>query len=261
MTMKTLTRSAAVLAMVIAAVADASGVPAVLTQQGRLLNSNGTPATGPVTLVFSIYDTTSSTVALWTETQSAPLGDGYFVVQLGRTTPLSSTLWTGATRFLGLKVGADPEMTPRQELVSVPYALAAADAIGDIHPTSVIVNGSTVINGAGAWVGAPTGLVGPQGAMGAPGATGVPGQSVVGASEAAGVNCCCVACQLSGNPACRCTGVVRATSFVGGCARSPRAVAARVDGSATGFRVSGEGRAFPFEPRGGRPRSTRRARA
>jgi len=56
------------------------------------------------------------------------LDDGYFVVALGSTTPLP--LFDGATRYLGIKVADDPEMTPREELVSVPYALMAGDVIG-----------------------------------------------------------------------------------------------------------------------------------
>jgi hypothetical protein len=40
-------------------------------------------------------------------------------------TPLPANLFSGADRYLGIKVGSDPEMTPRQRVTSVGYALRA----------------------------------------------------------------------------------------------------------------------------------------
>src|SRR3954468_6236988 len=74
-----------------------AGVPLTLTQQGRLLNTDGTPVTGPVRMIFAIYDTSSATTALWTETQSNVMLDtGAFSVQLGSVTAFPATLWNGA---------------------------------------------------------------------------------------------------------------------------------------------------------------------
>jgi hypothetical protein len=59
---------------------------------------------------------------------------------------------------------------------SVPYAMIAGDAIGDIHPTSVSIAGvGTVINSGGKWVGDPAGLQGPQGPQGPQGLQGPQG--------------------------------------------------------------------------------------
>jgi hypothetical protein len=80
---------------------------------------------------------------------------------------------------VGLKVAEDLEMTPREEIDSVPYALVAADAVGDLHPTSVSVGGKLVIDGSGRWVGDPTGLQGPPGPAGG-GGTGPGGQGPQG---------------------------------------------------------------------------------
>ena len=108
-----------------------AAVPQTLTQQGRLLNTDGTPVAGPVRLIFNLYDSSSSTTPLWTETQSNVMLDsssGAFSVQLGSVTPFPSGLWNGVALYLGVTVGNDPEMTPREQITSVPYALLADNA-------------------------------------------------------------------------------------------------------------------------------------
>ena len=161
-----------------------ASVPNLLTEQGRLLDTSGAPLTGTATIVFTIYDAATNGTALWTETQSLSLDGGYFSARLGEVTPIPGTVLTGAERHLGVAVNGDTEMTPRQTLDSVPYALVADNAIGDITPTTVTVGGVTVISAAGQWVGpsagiaGPTGAAGPAGAVGpagAMGATGLPG--------------------------------------------------------------------------------------
>src|ERR1019366_1064676 len=77
-------------------------------------------------------------------------------------------------------VNGDPEMTPLQPIVSVPYALVSNNAVGDITPNSVTTNGVTigttqVINNMGAWVGPSSGPSGPQGPPGPAGPTGPQG--------------------------------------------------------------------------------------
>lgn len=119
---------AALLAAAFAPARVQAAVPQTLTQQGRLLNTDGTPVAGPVRMIFNLYDSSSSTTPLWTETQSNVMLDsnsGAFSVQLGSVTLFPSGLWNGATRYLGVTVGNDPEMTPREQLTSVPYALLA----------------------------------------------------------------------------------------------------------------------------------------
>lgn len=166
---------AALLGTVLAATTASAAVPSFLTEQGRLLDASGSPATGTVSITFAVYDSLAGGTALWTETQSISLDDGYFSARLGESTPVPSTVFGGATRYLGVKVGSDAEMVPRQTLGSVPYALLSNNAVGDITPTSVSVNGTPVIDATGAWVGAPTGLVGPTGPAGSAGPTGPAG--------------------------------------------------------------------------------------
>jgi hypothetical protein len=131
-----------------------------------------------VTVTFAFYSSAAGGTPLWQEPQIVTLEDGYFSARLGTVTPFDpATLFDGASRYLGITIGTDTEMVPRQAVASVPYALVAGDVTGDIHPTSVTVNGVEIIDGTGAWVGSapPAGATGPVGPMGPPGPAGADG--------------------------------------------------------------------------------------
>jgi hypothetical protein len=162
--------AAAVLAAAGLSANDAeAAVPKTLTEQGRLFTSAGAPAVGTVTMTFRIYDAPVGGTMLWQEAQIVTLDDGYFSAQIGGVTPFGPTVWNGSLRYVGVTVNNDAEMTPRQSTASVPYALVAEDAVGDIHPTSVSVGGQSVIDGQGNWVGGsvrvgPAAICSPQAA-------------------------------------------------------------------------------------------------
>ncbi len=110
----------------------ATGINSQINFQGKLVDSSGlNVSNGSKTVVFTIYDRSSSGTALWTETQSVTTTDGIFNVQLGSVTPIPSTFnfnWDGL--YLGIKVGSDSEMTPRIRLTAVPYAFNAQKVAG-----------------------------------------------------------------------------------------------------------------------------------
>src|SRR5690606_31203032 len=107
-----------------------SQVPSLVNQQGRLLEPDGTPVVGAVDFAFAIYDgPDSGATELWSETQSVTLDEGYFSVRLGDETAIDPAIFDGSQLFLGVTVGSDDEMTPRQPLVSVPYAFMANRAL------------------------------------------------------------------------------------------------------------------------------------
>jgi hypothetical protein len=120
-----------------------NGAPALLNYQGLLLDpATGDPiADGNYTLTFAIYDDATSTDPshrLWEETQTVSTQNGLFNVMLGATNPIDTTWLDGRDLWLGITVQGESEMTPRQQLGSVPYALNANDVRGaDIHPDSV----------------------------------------------------------------------------------------------------------------------------
>lgn len=160
-----------------------AAVPTHLMHQGRLFDGNGAPLKNSVDASFAIYSAESGGVALWTEVHTLTIEDGYFSVELGTINDTLGALFAGQTLYLGITVGNDAEMEPRQKIQSVPYALVANNAVGDITPHTVSVNGAVVIDATGAWVGSPTGLVGPTGPVGPQGPAGPAGpQGPMGAT-------------------------------------------------------------------------------
>lgn len=106
-------------------------VPQRMNFQGILTNASGVRLTGDFPVVFAIYGFSTGGTALWSESHpSITVTNGFCQVVLGSITPLPLNLFDGAPRFLGIKVGADPEMTPRQELTSVPSAFRAQSVVG-----------------------------------------------------------------------------------------------------------------------------------
>jgi len=118
-------------------------VPQTLNYQGTLTDTNGTPTDGTKLMAINLYTTLAGGTAFWTESQTVPVKKGQFSVVLGGVTqnPLDSTEFTGET-YIGITVGAGPEMVPRQKLTSVAYALKAADSV----PKGVIVMWSGAVD-------------------------------------------------------------------------------------------------------------------
>jgi hypothetical protein len=117
--------------------------PRLVNFQGRLTDGSGSPvADGSYSVTFVLYDAATGGVALWSETQSVSTGGGLFTALLGSITPFDASLLSGPGRYLGISVGADPELLPRTRLVSAPYALYAAsgggwtDAGGSVHTST-----------------------------------------------------------------------------------------------------------------------------
>jgi len=104
-------------------------VPSMMNYQGVLSDpAMGDPVPdGDYEITFALYDVASGGTALWTETQTVTVENGLFSVLLGSVNPLSTDAFTGST-YLGVKVGADAEMTPRHRIVSVAYAIHAREA-------------------------------------------------------------------------------------------------------------------------------------
>ena len=106
----------------------AAAVPPNLAVQGVLADATGAPRNGNFDITFRIYNVATAGAALWSETHaSVPVARGLFNVTLGDMTSLA-TLTFDAQYYLGVQVGSDPEMTPRQRLSASPYARRAATA-------------------------------------------------------------------------------------------------------------------------------------
>jgi hypothetical protein len=107
--------------------------------QGKLTNPDGTNVTdGNYSIVFSIYAASSGGSAIWTETQgTVAVASGIFQVALGSVSALPGSVdFNSNSLFLGIKVGADAEMTPRVRLTAAPYAFNA-DRLDGLDSTSL----------------------------------------------------------------------------------------------------------------------------
>lgn len=105
----------------------ATGMNKTINFQGKLVGNNGiNVADGSYTVVFSLYTLPSGGANVWTETQNVTTTNGIFQVQLGSVTTLPGSVdFNTDNIYLGIKVGADAEMTPRIQFTAVPYAFNA----------------------------------------------------------------------------------------------------------------------------------------
>ncbi len=105
-------------------------VPQLVNYQGSLTDTDGIPLHGNHDLTFAIYpDSAQAVPATWTEPHSPVFVDhGLFSVILGGIIPLSDSLFAGDECWLGIMVDVPPEIYPRMQFTSVPWALRAAVA-------------------------------------------------------------------------------------------------------------------------------------
>ncbi|HQR12506.1 MAG TPA: tail fiber domain-containing protein [Casimicrobiaceae bacterium] len=126
--MRVVVFAALALFAVLAANDTLAQVPDKLNYQGRLTDPGGAPLTTSVPMVFKLYTVPSGGAAIYTETQTVSVAGGVFNVAIGSVTPLN--LPFDVPYYLGVKVGADAEMTPRQAVLAVAYAQRADAANG-----------------------------------------------------------------------------------------------------------------------------------
>jgi hypothetical protein len=121
-----------------------TAIPQKINYQGYLTDPQGTAIDGTVSIVFSIYSSSSGGTALWSETRTVTVTDGVFSVDLGNTTPLNLPFDT--LYYLGITIGSDSEMTPRQPLTSTGYAFRAkeADSVKEGAVTTVVIANDAV---------------------------------------------------------------------------------------------------------------------
>ena len=135
-------------------------VPHLIRYQGQAVDSNGVPLEGPYTLIFRLYGVETGGAPVWEETQTnVQLSGGNFSVLLGQVQSLDPVDWS-VPLWLGVQVNAQPELTPRQRITSVPLAIRAQTA--EIVNTSGLTDDANALVPGGAiflWAGTacPTG--------------------------------------------------------------------------------------------------------
>ena len=102
-------------------------VPRTLSYQGVLKDENGNLVPdGDYVITFRLYVTPWHPTPRWEEIQTLAVSDGVFNALLGSGVPLD--LAFNAPYWLGITIGDEPELEPRIELASSPYAHRAAVA-------------------------------------------------------------------------------------------------------------------------------------
>ncbi len=104
-----------------------------INYQGRLTDSAGEPLGGSYTMTFRLYEVASGGTALDTDTHAVEVTDGLFNTEID----FDPEYFDGRGLWLGVTLGIDSEMSPRQELRPVPYALS-------LKPGANIVGASSV---------------------------------------------------------------------------------------------------------------------
>ncbi len=107
-----------------------AAVPQLISYQGQITTSTGTPvADGAYLIKFQIYDTAVGGVALWNSNyQNVQVTNGVYTYILGKDLPFPNGLFAGGNRWLGVTIGVDPEMTPRQQMIATGYAFVSQNA-------------------------------------------------------------------------------------------------------------------------------------
>ncbi len=118
-----------------------SQIPRTLSYQGVLTDSAGTPrADANYNFTFSLYDSGSGGVHLWSEAKSLQTKLGLFSTALGDVTPFPDSLKFDRPYWLSIYVEGIGELSPRIPLTSVGYSMNAlrantADVAGNLRPT------------------------------------------------------------------------------------------------------------------------------
>jgi hypothetical protein len=117
--------------ILVAAPMATADVPHQMNYQGQLTDELGAPLDTVVSMTFTIYNDSSGGTVLWTETQAGvEVSGGLFDVLLGSAPPIPDTVFADDWTWLGIQIGADPEIAPLTKLVTVPYAFRVATVDG-----------------------------------------------------------------------------------------------------------------------------------
>jgi len=103
-------------------------VPALINYQGLLTDINGNVVSGSKTVSISIHDAVTSGTQLYSESiGSVTVQNGVYSFQFGSGPTFTAALATGSQQWLQVALDGTAQ-TPRERLVSVPFAMKAVEA-------------------------------------------------------------------------------------------------------------------------------------
>ena len=124
-------------------------VGAVIPIQGRLTDASGNPVPdGSYPITATLYNVSGT--ALCSDGDNVTVSNGLFYMEIDFCT---SAILNGQQLYLGIQVGSDTEMTPRQAIYPVPYAFS-------LKPGAIISNTATSGHGLDVWSAAGGGRTG-----------------------------------------------------------------------------------------------------
>ena len=133
----------------------APGINHQLTYYGVLKQGGAAVVDGTYDMVFKIYAAAAGGVALWTGTHTAGNGNaisttnGNFTALLGSGAGNTMTLgFNDDSYYIGVTVGSDSEMTPRQRLGAAGYAFNA-DTLDGLDSLNFVTSTRSIFAGAG----------------------------------------------------------------------------------------------------------------
>ena len=144
-------------------------IPNFVNYQGRLRDAGGSPIVVPTTIQFSLYNHITNGAPsdvpsqagdlLWTETydgsggcaQITPGDDGIFAQLLGTCVSFPAYLDFTGEYYLGVKIGADAEASPRIPLATNPYSFTSKRLYTDGEDITIttVGTGNIVLNAIG----------------------------------------------------------------------------------------------------------------
>ena len=133
--------------VIITTVSASAAINPQINFQGKITNPDGTNITnGNYSIRFRLYsdptldaaNTCGANTCTWEETKSVTITDGIFQTALGDTTTLPGSVdFNTNSIYLGIKVGADTEMTPRVRFTASPYAFNS-EKVGGLSASQLV---------------------------------------------------------------------------------------------------------------------------
>jgi hypothetical protein len=121
-----------------------AATPQTINYQGMLPWTGGDPMNGAVSMQFALYTSPDGTESVWLETHpTVTVSNNRYSVVLGNVTPLPTDFFT-QQYSLGVTVGANPEIAPREALSGAAYAVQAAPTDSAIAPAAAAGLGGAV---------------------------------------------------------------------------------------------------------------------
>ena len=142
-----------------------SQVPTLISYSGKVVDASGNGLTATRTVTFRIWDHATASAAvnrLFSEQQSVTISGGEFSVLIGAGSAVSgeanaagittvADAFAGSNRFLGVTVddgtaAVDPEMSPRQQIVTTAFAFRAkvAESVAGGSVTNAMIANTAV---------------------------------------------------------------------------------------------------------------------